>query len=70
MFYNRITVKIGPDLNDSAWRNLAKGVGLRYVRHLEIVSSYDNSGKPRNTEDLVVGTMVAALRRNYLLSFQ
>lgn len=71
MAYNRITVTIGPQTPESAWRDLAYGVGLRYVQHLEIRSLYDTVvTKPRSVQDLVAGTLVAALRRNQLLSFR
>lgn len=69
MVYNRITVEIGPDFEVSAWRHLASGVGLRYVQHLENQSLYNSDGKPNNVEDLIVGTLIASLRRNQLLSF-
>jgi hypothetical protein len=51
--------------------NLASGAGLRYVQHLEIRALYDKEDEhSRRTEDLVAGTMIAALRRNQLLSFR
>jgi hypothetical protein len=69
MVYDRITVRIGPDMKDSAWSNLASGIGICYVQHLKILSLYDSSDKPRNMEDLIARTLIAALRRNQLLSF-
>jgi hypothetical protein len=63
-------VTIGPNTKDSAWQNLANGVGVRYVQHLEIRSLYGSGDKPKNAEDLVAGTLVVALRRNTLLSFR
>ena len=62
MAYNRITVEIGPDRKESAWKHLASGVGLRYVRHLEICSLYGNDDKPKRVEHLVAGTLIASLR--------
>ena len=69
MAYNRITVTIRPGLKDSAWQHLASGVGLRYVQHFTISSSCDDTEKGRRLKDLVIGTLIAALRRNQLLSF-
>jgi hypothetical protein len=69
MVYNRSTVRIGPDLEDSAWRNLANGVVLRYAKHLEIRSLYESDEKSNDVKDLLVGTLIASLRRNQLLSF-
>jgi hypothetical protein len=71
LVYNRIIVKIGLKPLDTAWKDLVSGVGLRYVRHLEIRSLYDaNDGHPKRVEDLVASTIIAALRRNKLLSFR
>jgi hypothetical protein len=69
MAYNRITVTIGPEYKESEWQHLASGVGLRYVQHLEIRSLFGAGKKSKNIEDLVAGTLIAALRRNQLLSF-
>jgi hypothetical protein len=38
MAYERITVTVDPTLKESVWKNLASGVCLRYVKHLEIRS--------------------------------
>lgn len=70
MAYNTIVVNIGPNREDSEWSNLASGVGLRYVRHLEIRSSFVNDDKPKRAEDLVAGTLIAAARRNTLHTFK
>lgn len=70
MAYNRITVQIGPRRKESEWQHLASGVGLRYVRHLEVRSLYEDEDKPRCVEDLVTGTLIASVRRNQLLSFK
>jgi hypothetical protein len=69
MAYNRITVTIGPQYKESEWQHLASGVGLRYVQHLEVNSLFGTGKKSKNTEDLIAGTLIAALRRNQLLSF-
>jgi hypothetical protein len=69
MAYNRITVAIGPNIKESTWQYLASGVGLRCVQHLEIRSQFGDEKKPKNVEDLVAGTLIAAMRRNQLLSF-
>lgn len=69
MAYNRITVVIGPGLKESAWQHLASGVGLRYVQHLKIRSLYDDAGKYRGLKNMITGTLIAAMRRNQLLSF-
>jgi hypothetical protein len=69
MAYSRITVTIGPEYEESAWQNLASGVGLRYVQHLDIRSLFGVGKKSRNVKDLVAGTLIAALKRNQLLSF-
>jgi hypothetical protein len=70
MAYHRITVQIGPKRKESEWRHLASGVGLRYVRHLEVRSLCEGGDKPRYVEDLVAGTLIASVRRNQLLSFK
>jgi hypothetical protein len=36
------------------------------VRHLEIRSLFGNDDKPKGAEDLVAGTLIAAVRRNQL----
>ncbi|KAF1938577.1 hypothetical protein EJ02DRAFT_514441 [Clathrospora elynae] len=69
MAYGCIVVEIGAGTPDSAWRHLAKGVGLRYVRHLEIRFKYGEDNNPNHMEHLVVCTLIAALRRHQLLSF-
>lgn len=46
--------------------HLATGVGLCYVRHLEIRSLLGNDDKPTGAEDLVAGTLIAAGRCNQL----
>jgi hypothetical protein len=72
MAYNSIVVKIGPLRKESEWRHLASSVGLRYVRHLEIRSLFGDDDEPeqKHIEDLVAGTIIAAVRRNQLLSFR
>jgi len=70
MAYDRLTVKIGPTTKASAWNHLASGVGLRYVHHLEIKSLYSKDNQSKRVEDRVAGTLIAALRRNRLLSFR
>ena len=69
MAYNRIVIEIGPRRNVTAWEHLASGVGMRYVRHLEIRSLYQENDRPKNIEVLVAGTLLVALRRHRLLSF-
>ena len=70
MAYNRITVTIGPNRKESEWKNLASAVGLRYVQHLEIRSLYGEDERPKYIEDLVAGTLIAAMRRHQLISFR
>jgi hypothetical protein len=70
MAYNSIIVEIGPSRKESEWRYLASGVGLRYVRHLEICSLFGNDDTPKRIEDLVTGTIIAVVRRNQLLTLR
>jgi hypothetical protein len=71
MAYERIVVNVSPTRKESVWKNLASGVCLRYVKHLEIRSCPTAVGaKPKCTLDLVAGTLLAALRRHQLLSFR
>jgi pyridoxal/pyridoxine/pyridoxamine kinase len=69
MAYDRIAVNVDSTVEESVWKNLATGVCLRYVRHLEIRSTPNaTSGKDKGTGDLVAGMLLAALRRHPLLS--
>jgi hypothetical protein len=71
MAYERVTVTVDPTAKECVWKNLASGVCLRYVKHLEIRSSpIVTDGKPKCTLDLVAGLLLAALRRHQLLSFR
>ncbi|KAF2030641.1 hypothetical protein EK21DRAFT_111734 [Setomelanomma holmii] len=67
--YNRITVTIGPNLAESRWKHLASGLGLRHAQHLELNSLFDGKSKAGRTEDLIAGTLIAAVWRNQLHSF-
>lgn len=68
--YNRVTVNISPSRQESEWKNLASGVGLRYVQHLEIRSLYGKDDKLKRIEDPVARTLIAAVPRDQLLSFR
>jgi len=70
MAYNSIVVKIGPGRKESEWQSLANGVGLSYVRHLEIRSLFGNDDKPKRIEDLVAGSLIASVPRNQLHTFR
>ena len=71
MVYDRIVVTVSPDRKEQVWRNLASGICLRYVRHLDIRSCPTASGdKPKCTGDLVAGMILAGMGREQLLSFR
>ncbi|KAH6876140.1 hypothetical protein BKA58DRAFT_467824 [Alternaria rosae] len=72
MVYDRIIFNISSAIEDKVWSNLASGIGLRYVRHLEIHTSIQSNAYgwvPDHIADMIVGTLLAGLRRNQLLSF-
>ena len=73
MVYHNIVFNISTSTEDKVWRSLASGIGLRHVRHLEVHTSIQSTAwewVPDHTADLVVGSLLAALRRNQLLSFK
>lgn len=73
MVYDRIIFNIRSVTEDKVRSNLASGIGLRYVRHLEIHTSIQSNvygWVPDHIADMIVGTLLAGLRRNQLLSFR
>ncbi|KAI8941118.1 hypothetical protein NX059_002356 [Plenodomus lindquistii] len=66
--YNRLVVEVGPKTKESHWTALASGVGLGYVQHLEIRSTFQVGDQPARVFELAVSTIIAHLRRDSLRS--